>query len=703
MRSLIWKECHENLKWVVLPALLILGPLALMNVTSVLDTSYLGYVSLVAPLFGAVLGFLQVFPEARGDKRALLLHRPLSRSQIFLGKAAAGVGLYLLAVAIPFVGMVALAATPGHVDEPFRWPMVLPLLADCLAGLVGYFAGMLTGQREGRWYGSRCLGLGACVFCWFVVWTVSGFWQALVAIAVLTALTAVAAWGSFLTGGVYASGPRLSRLALAGTFLSGLLGVGFLAKFALGAELNAKSDYWYVLDRQGNVLRVHYKDGLLQSVTDLRGQTPAELAGKRLDKFELDRVTVAAARGGTPRTVSYRNKNRCMVEYDNPTRPGNEKWWYVPDQGRLLGYDKHVHRFIGSVGPDGFARPDEQLSGRFEGELAHMTHFYYSKAGPYLAFPGAVYAVDFRAKAVRKIFTPAEGEKVLWANPWQDEAQKQALVFVGTDRSFHVLDEEGTQLLAAPRAYDLRTYRITRAGRLANPPRYWVWYEPAWFLALETLETMPAYVVEYDSARREASRRQEAPCPASIHNVTMPLPIVEPSQALAWFGPVTSPAEAAFFTATRRHLESEVRDSGGTQTPLLLQFLLVTTQYFVPGVRWDWRAHAGLVYTYGALMLLSAVTCAAACFVLGRRFALSRRGCLGWSLGGLLFGLAGLLLLLALHEWPARVACPKCHRPRVVARDHCEHCGAAHAAPAPDGTEIFEEVAAAPHEALAGR
>jgi hypothetical protein len=82
---------------------------------------------------------------------------------------------------------------------------------------------------------------------------------------------------------------------------------------------------------------------------------------------------------------------------------------------------------------------------------------------------------------------------------------------------------------------------------------------------------------------------------------------------------------------------------------------------------------------------------------------LSRRGCLGWSLCGLLFGWAGLVLLLALQEWPARVACPKCHKPRVVARDTCEHCGAPHAAPAPDGTEIFEEVGAAPHAALAGR
>jgi hypothetical protein len=38
-----------------------------------------------------------------------------------------------------------------------------------------------------------------------------------------------------------------------------------------------------------------------------------------------------------------------------------------------------------------------------------------------------------------------------------------------------------------------------------------------------------------------------------------------------------------------------------------------------------------------------------------------------------------------------------------VDRDHCEHCGAEHAAPPPDGTEIFEEADATPLAAAAGR
>src|SRR5262249_62425327 len=85
------------------------------------------------------------------------------------------------------------------------------------------------------------------------------------------------------------------------------------------------------------------------------------------------------------------------------------------------------------------------------------------------------------------------------------------------------------------------------------------------------------------------------------------------------------------------------------------------------------------------------------------RSPFSRPGGLGWSVCGFLFGPVGLLLMLALQEWPARVACPGCGKPRVVTRDTCEHCGAPHAPPAPDGTEVFEEAAATPQAALAGR
>ena len=136
MKSLLWKECQENLRWAALPVLLLGGLLALVGPPSLLNYDALLVLGLIAAVFGAALGFLQVFPESHGDKRSLLLHRPLGPSRIFLAKAAVGVALYLLGVGIPFAGAVAWVATPGHVAEPFHGAMVLPWLADILVGVV---------------------------------------------------------------------------------------------------------------------------------------------------------------------------------------------------------------------------------------------------------------------------------------------------------------------------------------------------------------------------------------------------------------------------------------------------------------------------------------------------------------------------------------------------------------------------------------
>src|SRR5579883_292877 len=687
MKALMWKECQENLKWVAVPTLLIGGLMAILAPPSLMDNGSLLIFALIAGAFGAILGFLQVFAEAHGDKRSLLLHRPLDRTQIFLAKASVGVGLYLLALGIPFALEVGLAATPGHIAEPFSWPMTLPWLADVLTGIVYYFGGMLAAQREARWYGSRCLGLAAGLFCSVLVWTLPQFWQALAAIFLVGGLVATAAWGSFLMGGAYIPQPRRAKIALALTFLMGLSVLSFTGKVLLGIWTWSRSQYYQRLDHQGRVLLIHEEERKLQSITDLEGQVPPQLQGERLDYYTVRETVAPWAWGGWTKTRSYRNTNGSLVKYGNETKPGNEEWWYVPAQGRLLGYDKHSKLLIGSFGPDGFATPDEQPQGRFEGEIYHISRDYLSRASFYLAFPGGVYTVDFRKRILRTLFVPKAGETVLWANRWENEKQKQSLAIVGTDQGIHVLDPSGARLLSIPLAFDRTSYQIHRVGRLENARRYWVWYEPAWHLPLGELETMPAYVVEYDSAGREiAPRKIVPPRPGGAREFTPPAPLVEASSAHVWFGLLTAPAEAAVLRGTMNALESEVRENNGSKMELLLPFLLTLTQHFLPGVRWLLSAHPGLVFGNAVLMLLAAGISALLCFVLTRRYAFSRWHCIGWALCGLLWGPMGLLLLLALQEWPARIPCPQCSKLRVVTSDTCEHCGAPHALPAPDGT-----------------
>jgi hypothetical protein len=234
-------------------------------------------------------------------------------------------------------------------------------------------------------------------------------------------------------------------------------------------------------------------------------------------------------------------------------------------------------------------------------------------------------------------------------------------------------------VLSAPRVFDRDDYGLVHVGRLEDPERFVVWYEPSWYLWADAGKSMPSYLVEYDAAGRQIARRS-----------VPPRPLPSPPYAQALFGLGTPLAETGFLVGgIQLHASSDRSDGGGEIRPLSL-LLPFTAQYFIPGVGWDAGADGEVVRAFATLSLLSSAACALICFLLARRYAFSRIRCIGWALCGLLFGWVGWLLMLAVQEWPARVACPGCRKRRVVSRDGCEHCGAPHAAPAPDGTEIFE-------------
>jgi hypothetical protein len=650
--------------------------------------------SIIAALFGAVLGYIQVRPESEGDKRSLLLHRPLSRSRIFLAKALAGASIYLLGLGIPFAWVVALEATPGHVAEPFRWPMVLPWLADVLTGLVYYFAGMLTAQTRGRWYGSRYLGLAAGLFCSIVVYAAPDFGDALLAIVLLSGTVAVAAWGSFCTAGVYDLQPRVARLALAGTYCTGLFTIGFIAKFELGRWMTDVGTMdRHLIDRQGRVLRVHQQDEEF-SVTDREGRPPSGLKSEHLDYHGLLQLEAPQAGfGGIDLAVrrSYRSGNRTVVKYSNDTKPANENWWYVPDTGWLVGYDKITKRSIGAFGPSGFAPLGMQPQTRFEGQVFRLFSFPEAQARDYLAFPRAVYFVDMDKRSVCTLFTAGDGQTVLWASRWGDEQQKPALAFVGTDTSIEVVEETGRRLASLPLPYDLPTYHAQGAGRLENPRRYWVWFEPHWYLPSKSLQTLTGHLVEYSGAGRELAR-QDVPLRRGGTPLSDPRVLLfEPTNSITLSGLATSAAEFAVLSGLKQYMVSGVRRHEGREMWPATSFLYFATQFYLPSVGYLPRTPPEKFWGFSGLMFAAAVLSASLCYLLCRRYAFAWTTCVSWALCGLLLGPIGLLLLLAVQHWPARLACPSCYALRVVTRPSCEHCGAPHAVPELDGTEIFED------------
>jgi hypothetical protein len=692
MKALIWKEWLEHIKWVPLPGLAILLVFLIDKpMTPMPDVTQAFFYALTAIIFGAGLGFLQIFLDGQGDKRSLLLHRPLGSSGIFVAKAIAGIGMYVLALGLPFVCLELWLSTPGKMPAPYHWRTSLPWLADILSGLVFYFAGMLTAQREMRWYGSRGLPIAAAFCCTYLVWILPEFWQALVAIGIFGSILGVAAWGSFRAGGAYTPQPRLAKTALAMTFVAGLLILSMLGKQLIGQVFDSGIEYHYDLDRQGRLLFGGFKPGVgpVGSPIYLNADEAPDLkSGQK--HLAPDAYLALDAFMETPIHRSYRHSGRFYASIKNDTKPDDELWYYDQNRGLLLGYDSMLHQFLGSFGPDGFSPPGQQPRKRFQGELLYRSDRWHAIHREFVALPGGVYKVDFSRRTIRTFFAPAKDETITFTDRWEDPLDhKQTAVVVSTDRSFHFLKTDGTPIISVPREFDRETHGYVYAGPLEKPDRYYVWYQ-TWQMLLEPEEfqTTPGSLLEYDVAGREIARRTVPP---------ISFPAV--SHANALFGLLTPMTEAASLAGATRYQRWQERSQGSTYKSVLLRSLESSIDH-VPGAARYKVAPSGLIAGYLALILLSAGASAIGCFLLARRSAFSRARCIGWALCGFFLGWAGLALMFAIQEWPARIACPKCRKLRVVTRPHCEHCGAAHAQPEPDGTEIFAVEVSIPHPVL---
>jgi hypothetical protein len=406
-----------------------------------------------------------------------------------------------------------------------------------------------------------------------------------------------------------------------------------------------------------------------------------------LDSYAIQQIRAPLAHLHiNPEVHWYRMHDRTFMPIPS-TSTHTERWYYVPDQARLLGYDRATRKLVGTFGPDGFVPAGHQSSEHFPGQLYYRYGYFVAimQALDFLPFSDSVYRISFPERTLQALVAPGQGQTILGAEPVNDEKKKVPLYFVLTPDAVRAVDEAGSPVFSAPLAYDPKGYDVD-AGRLDNLHQYVIWYRPRriWTaentaaIPLMTLllsnyafsqlpsvwaqaETRSSYVIQYDMAGHEAGRQTVPPLPAAA-----------PAPGQAFFGLVTPLAGTVLYGgAYQHHFPAESRLATGLRNGPVLAFIV--------------------------LMVFSATVCALVCLLLARSYAFSKAGCVGWSLCGLLFGPAGLLLLLALQDWPARVACPDCRMPRVVLRDRCEHCGAPHASPPADGTEVFEITSAAIH------
>ncbi len=668
MRAIIWKELRENFRWALLGMVLVGLAMtyalskAAPSGQSLRAEAFEMVMVLMTSVLGAALGFGQVIFDSRQGHWALLVHRPIGRDRVFMGKVVAGLTLYFTAMLLPFFAAAIWASMPGHVAGPFRWGMAVPGLMDILTGVVYYFAGMVTARRAARWYASRCLVLVAAILCSMIVIGVTPMWGALLAIAVAGALTFTVARGSFLAAGEYEPQRRVAKASLGAALLVGIVMVGTGVIVVTVSMFESPTTWQYqnnTLLRDGTVSVVENLNGDPIGVTDLEGHPAPWFTGSSTERQKL--LTDRRARGAylslhpfEPRSHSYRARPLVRGLYfagDNKAR-----WYYLSDSGRVEGYDLRTRQFIGSFGPDGFVKAGSRTTDRFTG----VRPDHWSRNRGLFVMTSGIYKIDAYRRTVKTLFLPEPGmsiESYGAIAPEKDQPDTDVLVVV-VNGTIHLLDHDGQPLVTqtpdhSPPAYD----RVT-VSLLDEPNRYAMWYYPSWKHFGAKARLMPKPLVFYGpDGQRLAS--QDVP---AIQNKPHP-----PSIAGALYGLVIPPGPIAG-VAGIASLTTQGRDEFAREFTTKRTFFICIT----------------------LCLLLSGVVSLMVNLRLARRNAMARGRRILWATLGLLMGPSGVLLMLCMQAWPAKLRCDECGVKRLVSLFKCEHCGVGFAPPARDGTEIFD-------------
>ncbi|MGO8926939.1 MAG: hypothetical protein ACLQU3_08635 [Limisphaerales bacterium] len=659
MKALVRKEMRENVR---------LAALGLVVHTLMLVQQYREYVAsptnmsqpLTNPgvlwstawfcgIFGAVLGWLQVHNERRPDLWAFLIHRPMTRTGIFLGKVTAGLGLYALVVGLPLLGFIFWARLPGHVAAPFELAMLRPVAAYALAGILYYFAGTLSDLRQARWYASRVLGVGVAVVVSLLVSVSPQFWQALFFILIGAAILATAVWGGFQSDGHYRGQPAVGKAALTTALMVGCLIVAFLAAmlvsnfFPRGQPSGTSSSY--CMTTNGGILKWTRGGGRPDEIVDLEGKPLLdEKTGKPIEVKADNRRFAAAtsldvAQDGRPGGWTWMQRDLSLAIPWQATR--DTLWYYWSRYGRLVGYDIPTRRCIGSLGPNGFA---EDLAGGGD----RISDAGIVGGARTLSTAAAVFQLDLEKRAINTLFTTTADDPILAKHEIVRSDYNWEYTMVVTKRLVRLLTAEGKPVWQTPYEPACASSTVFQLFLLEPPGQFALWISPGGRPGEEARETHPGHVMWI--ARDQGVLR-------SIDLPALPVPHYMP------------------------RLEQKLLSS--VMPPALLSAM--------PALHgWVWGWGTGIPQELLLLSWASAIlVCLPVGLWLGQRYQFSIAAQAGWAVFHLLFGVPGLLAFLSVQEWPAREACPNCKRPRLVDRPKCDRCGADWPPPEKTGTEVF--------------
>jgi hypothetical protein len=675
LKTLFWKELRENFKWALLAGVIVSGAmLYALKYEPQRDSAHEALEGLCGKSFfivtnygfllvGLMLGFVQILTELRRDQWAFLIHRPLTMTQIFFGKAIPGVLLYWLATLAPLLAVAWWQSLPGARPAPFDWRMAIPGAVDAMAGLGFYFAALWSGLMRGPWYGRRALPLIVAYYLTQNVTTQNygAFWYAME--AVLTTLTVIflATWAAYQSAGIFRKEKWWGKVT---TVLAALLALTVIQSWILtGWDWMFKHwdyiDTLYGITNQGELVKIIRHNSILEKVETIDGK---ELKPTGKEKFSGN---------------DFLNSNHLNLNFWNwQTR--SESWWrvkyyrraemyFLPLYGGAPGeywfldmqtnmfvrFDKTKKVVTGYLGVNGFAVEPKDTSAfkmSIRRNLINSNH--------YLCADEMVYVLDFSRKTAQPLFRQEADDPYIdfeYLYEHSRSVDKLKYFSVTTEKHIQVFTVEGRMVWSLPRPEQFKKGYV-RIAQTDDRSRY--------FLIFYDVSNKARLLMELNATGEQVRQLQlpvEKSAPPRIDWQQIRGAVVEPIGKRLWH-------ELRSFAWVNRINQETYKPVWEGQQPWLTYKLI-----------------------YWSVSLTVGVLSALAGMVLVKRLQLSPSARCWWLVFIVFYGVGGLLAFWLVNDWPTRLACPRCGKKRSVADADCEHCGASWPLPVRDGTEIFED------------
>lgn len=664
MKSLFWKEWRENLRWALI-ALVVVG--AAMAYTLRTDPNdyygssrevwqglqsgqFLMVTVFGFPVIGVALGFLQILTELKRDQWAFLVHRPVTRNEIFWGKALPGSLLYILATGLPLIFSAWWLSQPGHLAAPFDIRQIWPGVVDLIIGLGFYFGALLSGILPGPWYGRRALPLLAACFGTAAAKSYQLSTSLEGAILVLLALF-IAAWAAYQRFGLFRGQPWWGKAAAVLVMLLGLstlaswlwIGWGIVQPPAPYVSTN------YGFLKSGELVKITSQANWYKSVVTLDGREIQPQNKATFDWQDFINSTYLYLHE-SPSYIAYRQAR----SYFTPVYvySGPYAWYYIDKEDHYVAYDRIAKTIGGYMGPGGFAKPeDEAKAGRFDSTASKS----WNEA--MVICQDGVYVPDFISQTIKNIYTPAPGESVNSASlfyPENGSSDAPKDYVISTPQKLVFLPA-GKPQITVPEIPNTELYQTLQIFRVGNGEKYFLLYDPRDSKKTQTFLREVSGQGELISQREIPNIREGS---SGISLVAWVRGALDPlgnriwNQAITWAHEISGDQRA---------------------TPIWK---------YEPG-----RRAYTLKFWYASL--IASLICVGLVQIPLRRVQFTGQRIV-WSIFILFYGPGGLLAFYIVQNWPRREVCMSCQKKRTTEREKCEHCGAAWPKPQRDGTEIFE-------------